>query len=253
MRSVLNIVWLYPDVLNLHGDRGNVMALMRVCEQSDIKANLTRVEHLGDDFSLDDADIVVVGPGELASMPTVAGVLATRRQQFDEYVESGRTMLVVGTSAALVARETKLTDAPGFAGLALIDAEVTERAEIYGDDLIVRADGEELAGIQVRLTDLRLGSADGFGEVLYGIGNDPSVPQLEGARRGNLIVTNLLGPMLAVNPWYAWRLIDQAMRLKGGAAQPVDDEQWVWERRGAAANRAFVAGKTLPPGAVRSL
>ena len=44
MSAELNILWMYPDVLNLHGDRGNLMAFEKVCKMLGVKANITKVE-----------------------------------------------------------------------------------------------------------------------------------------------------------------------------------------------------------------
>ena len=43
-KEELNITWLYPDVLNLHGDRGNVMALKKVGEMLNLEVNIKRVD-----------------------------------------------------------------------------------------------------------------------------------------------------------------------------------------------------------------
>ena len=46
MNNELNILWMYPDILNLHGDRGNLMAFERIGNLLDVKINITFLKHL---------------------------------------------------------------------------------------------------------------------------------------------------------------------------------------------------------------
>jgi len=251
----LDILWMYPGILNLHGDRGNLMALMRVRDQLGVQARLTRVDRLTGAFDLNKADVVWFGPGELTSIATVTRHLLPRVDEFRSYVDDGGTMLVVGTTAALVAKSTKRTDGHGFDGLGLLDMFVGERAQVYGDDLIVDADGMELGGFQIRLTDAHLANNQSpFAHVLYGIGDDPARPDVEGARRNNLIATNLLGPLLVRNPWFAARLIETAVarRFPGVTLHAPDADAWHFETLAAQAVRRFNATKALAPGTIRS-
>jgi len=264
-RPTLNVTWLYPDICNLHGDRGNLMALTRVCDQLGVDMSLTRVERLTDDVNLTDCDMVVVGPGELAVMPSVIASLS-QGDALRSYVETGGVMLVVGTSAAIVANQTLRCDGSQFAGLGLVDMVVRERQTIMGDDLIISADGHDLYGMQIRMTDLELAPGQSyFGRTLYGIGNS-GAPECEGARVGNLIVTNLLGPALAKNPWWAQSLVTTALARRSGRETVIPDspdsglrntgvassEPWSLERQGAKAVRRFTATKQVLPGVIRS-
>ena len=42
---MLNIVWAYPDILNLHGDRGNLLALERIAKMLEIETKVTKIEN----------------------------------------------------------------------------------------------------------------------------------------------------------------------------------------------------------------
>ena len=52
-KEELNITWLYPDVLNLHGDRGNVMALKKVGEMLNLEVNIKRVDSYSQKIDFD--------------------------------------------------------------------------------------------------------------------------------------------------------------------------------------------------------
>ncbi|MDP4181428.1 MAG: glutamine amidotransferase, partial [Bacillota bacterium] len=59
----LNICHLYPDLLNLYGDRGNIIALKRRSEWRGIKINITNIT-LGDCYIPESYDIVFLGGGQ---------------------------------------------------------------------------------------------------------------------------------------------------------------------------------------------
>jgi len=254
MKQEVRILWLYPDILNLHGDRGNAMALVRVCRSIGVEPILTRVDRQEDSIDLDSADLIVIGPGELAVMGSIGGALTPYAQKLADMVDAGTPMLVTGTSSAIVARETRRTDSSSIPGLGLVDMVVVEREEILGDDLILDAEGLELGGMQIRMTDMRLDPGQKpFATVLYGVGNADHT-DVDGACRSNLVVTNLLGPALTKNPWFARRLIDQALIVRYGEPSSVPDQDlWTLERTSASVIRRFNKTKTITTGTLRRL
>lgn len=60
---VLNIAHMYPDLLNLYGDRGNVLALLRRAQGRGIEVNV-RAYSIGDSISEKDVDLVFIGGGQ---------------------------------------------------------------------------------------------------------------------------------------------------------------------------------------------
>ena len=58
----LTIGHLYPDLLNLYGDRGNIQCLMRRCQWRGIEAETIAFE-LGDKIDFSRLDIVLLGGG----------------------------------------------------------------------------------------------------------------------------------------------------------------------------------------------
>ena len=58
----LNILWLYPDVLDLHGGRGDLMGLLHTAELLGLKPELKRVDAFDQEPDFDWADIIWLGP-----------------------------------------------------------------------------------------------------------------------------------------------------------------------------------------------
>jgi CobQ-like glutamine amidotransferase family enzyme len=206
---------MYPDILNLHGDRGNVMALQRVGAQFGVETHVRRISRLRDVLDLGWADLLVFGAGELAVMPEIAVALAGETDALHGFLEARKAIFCTGTTGTLFARETKRVDGSVLTGLGLLDMQCRERTTPLGDDLIFRVDGidEDICGIQIQMMDVFV--AEGqmpFGRVAYGYGNcgDAEICA-EGAVCGNLLFTNALGPVLAKNPWLVLWLLRKVL------------------------------------------
>ena len=246
----LNILWLWPDILNLHGDRGNLMALVRVCGLYGIDAKVTRVNRLKDMFWLDPVDLVMLGPGELAVMPQIVGALSKKYADLKNYTESGGILFTTGTTGAALGTQTVRTDESRIFGLGLLDMECRERKSIIGDDLIFRtADDQTVCGIQIQMMSVDLASGqEPFGNIVYGYGNNSG--KAEGAVNGGVIFTNALGPVLVKNPWLTLSLIRGALARRTAAlpqdALRFDPSLFTYELASAKAIRKFNDTKERP-------
>lgn len=212
----LNITWLYPDTLNLHGDRGNVMALERIGSKMDLQVNITRINSYKQEIDFDGTDIIVMNPGEVKSVSKLIDVLTEQKESFTRYIEAGKVMLVIGTSGAVMAKEIRYLDGTTKQGLGYLDMVAVQRETVYGDDVLytLNADKDmQIAGEQIQLIDMQVNSDIVLGTVKYGRGNNADGG--EGAKYKNLVFTNALGPVLVKNPWYAEYLIRLAMQIKG--------------------------------------
>lgn len=189
----LNIVWAYPDMLNLHGDRGNVMALERIAKQMDIKTNIKRIDSYEDKIDFNSADIIFFNPGELKVMPSIIEALEKQKEELEEYINNEKIIVVIGTTGSIMAKETKRIDGSSIKGLGVLDMNCTERKMVYGDDIhfsLVEDSSQELIGCQIQMIDTELQSDISFGQVIYGMGNNNG--KREGAKYKNVIFTNAL-------------------------------------------------------------
>jgi CobQ-like glutamine amidotransferase family enzyme len=249
----LRVLWLYPDILNLHGDRGNAMALVRVAGQLGLGAEVRRVTRLADEVDLDWANMLLLNSGELAVMTEVVRALSNEKLDVEKYSNAGGAVFCTGTAGAALARETERADGGIIQGLGLLGMRCRERAEILGDDVIFRTEEveEAICGIQIQMVDSFLDEGQApFGGLLYGHGNNGRAHNAahsgegpgggEGAIRKNITFTNALGPVLVKNPWLTLHLIERALgtplapeeKAKAAAA-------WGLERKSSEAIRAF--------------
>ena len=91
----LNICHLYPDLLNVYGDVGNILILKDRAERRGIKVNIVNIS-LIDNFNGDDMDIVFFGGGQDYEQSIVSEDLKTnKREEIAKYIEEGKVFLAI--------------------------------------------------------------------------------------------------------------------------------------------------------------
>lgn len=252
----IDIAWMYPDTLYLHGERGNVMALVKFARELGLAPKVHRIDMGSGDFNPMKYDIIFYGPGEISSFRSVINDIGTYQRSIAEYLAAGKVMLVTGTTVAMFGERIRRfsPDSPnGFGeiidGLCLIPAIAEEREYVFGDDEQVRAEyggySMELVGNQIQMADIEFlenSSFRRFGSVIYGRGNNGE-DGIEGVVYNNAIFTNMLGPVLVGNPWLAVRLLRTAAELKGIELRESDPD-YELEIRSLAQKKKFIEEKS---------
>ncbi len=213
----LTIGWMYPDLLNLHGERGSVQALVRAAENLGLEAQVRRVEEPEGEIPLDELDLLLYLPGEIRTLAMLREALRPQEEKLKQYVEQGGTVVAIGTAGLLFGKETLRRDGSRVEGLGLLDLTAAERELVWGDDLhvLLTDTKQELVGCQISMADVETPTP--LGRTLYGRGNNGA--GAEGARYRNLIYTNCLGPLFVKNPWFAEAILKDIVLHKLGVEQ----------------------------------
>jgi CobQ-like glutamine amidotransferase family enzyme len=223
----LRVCALYPDLMNIYADRGNLFVLQRRCQWRGIGFQLSG-SGLGDPLDGAGHDIYYIGGGqdrdqELCAEDLVAG----KRAALHEAAARGAVVLGVCGGYQLLGESYALGN-DRLQGVGLLDLRtVREPApRLIGNVAIeVDLDGEKrvLAGFENHGGRTRLGTgATPLGRVLKGHGNDGH-SGFEGAKVGNTIGTYLHGPLLPKNVWFADWLIATALGVDLDVLAPLDD------------------------------
>lgn len=239
----INIAWLYPDTLNLHGDRGNIMAFERVAAKLGVDVTITRVDDYDQTIDFENIDIVLMNPGEVRAIARLVDVLGKQKEALTKYVEAGKVFFAVGTTGVALGKGIKYLDGSKKTCLGLLDMVAKEREMIYGNDILfTMADDAsmEIVGSQIQLVDTKVDAANALGSVVYGYGNNND--KNEGARYKNLMFTNALGPVLVKNPWLAEYMLRIAAKNKGEAIAAPSPE-YKLEKDSNESIKAFIASK----------
>lgn len=239
MSNVIRIFWMYPDILNLHGDRGNLQALAYTAGLMGLKVEIEKVINPQDAMDLDRADLLVFNPGELKVCDRIARALEQKKDALDAYFVRGGAALVIGTSGTVFGKEVTRQDGSCFSGLGYLDVRAKERRMILGNDLHAQLpDGTELMGSQIQMAEYTVAPEQVLARVVYGHGNKND--GTEGAKSGNLIWTNLLGPVLVKNPWWAAQLLGAIAEGKGMTYRMPGREDFKLEYASLDAVKAYI-------------
>ena len=223
----LRVCALYPDLMNIYADRGNLLMLERRCDWRGIGFELTGVG-LEDELQAGAADLYYIGGGQDRDQELCARDLAEhKREALHEAAARGAAILAVCGGYQLLGHSYQL-GAEELPGVGLVDVTT------------VRSDGPRLIGniaIEVELMPGRTQTLAGFenhggrthlgagaaplGRVLKGHGND-GASGFEGVRAGNVVGTYMHGPLLPKNAWFADWLISAALPDAPELA-PLDD------------------------------
>ncbi len=242
---VLRVCALYPDLMNIYADRGNLLVLERRCSWRGLGFQLTPCG-LGE--SLDPAahDLFYLGGGQDRDQRLCAeDLVVLKREALQAASARGAVVLGVCGGYQLLGRSYELSPGEELPGVGLLDVHTVrsdgrrlignvaieielelDRSDDSTNEAAKRAGRRErgvLAGFENHGGRTYLGP-DGraFGRVLKGHGNDGD-SGLEGARRGNVIGTYLHGPLLPKNTWFADWLIATALGLGTKALAPLED------------------------------
>lgn len=227
----LRVCALYPELMSIYADRGNLLMLERRCAWRGLGFALTRAGH-GDAIDPDAHDLFYMGGGQDRDQQLVARDLYDhKRAALHTAVERGAAVLAVCGGFQLLGDHYELGHEriPGLGLVALdtVRADGGVATRLVGNVAIeVELPGLEgprvLAGFENHggRTHLR-GDEQPLGRVLRGHGNTGS-SGAEGVRRGKVIGTYLHGPLLPKNAWFADWLTHAALGLREPLA-PLDD------------------------------
>jgi CobQ-like glutamine amidotransferase family enzyme len=223
----LRVCALYPDLMNIYADRGNLLLLERRCAWRGIGFALTAAG-LGEGVDPDVHDLFYLGGGQDRDQALCAqDLVETKRDALHAAAQRGAIVLGVCGGYQLLGTSYALGDEE-LPGVGLVDLRTVreEGPRLIGNVAIeVELPGAPaprvLAGFENHggRTYLDRGEQP-LGRVLRGHGNT-GTSGFEGVRRGTVIGTYLHGPLLPKNAWFADWLVATALGLDG--LDPLDD------------------------------
>ncbi|MEJ7789370.1 MAG: hypothetical protein WKF29_05740 [Thermoleophilaceae bacterium] len=224
MTATLRVCALYPELMNIYADRGNIAVLQARCEWRGLGFELAS-STLGESFEPGDHDLFYIGGGQDRDQIAVAeDMQATKRAGLHSAADRGAVVLAVCGGYQLLGESYVLGERE-LPGVGLVDLRtVREAGERLIGNCAIEADlgngPRVIAGFENHGGRTHLGAGEQpLGHVLKGHGNNGR-DGLEGVRRANVIGTYLHGPILPKNVWLADRLIELAL---GVELEPLDD------------------------------
>ena len=224
MSATLRVCALYPELMNIYADRGNIAVLRARCQWRGLGFELA-ASSLAEPLDGGRHDLFYIGGGQDRDQIAVAeDMQVTKRDALHEAADRGAVVLAVCGGYQLLGHSYQLGQRE-LPGVGLVDL-TTVRGE--GERLIGNCAIESdlgtgprvIAGFENHGGRTHLGpEGQPLGRVLSGHGNNGR-DGYEGVRRKNVIGTYLHGPLLPKNAWLADRLIELALDIE---LEPLDD------------------------------
>ena len=211
----LRIAHLYPDLLNLYGDIGNMTTLKKRCEWRDISVQIDPI-YGNEKISFTDYDLVFLGGGSDREQLLVRDKLIKMKKELTAYVNDGGVLAAVCGGYQLLGSYYKLE-------ILNIQTEVG-KTRLISDVVIENEQFGTIVGFENHGGRTYINDHTPLGKVLYGNGNN-GTDGFEGVLYKNVIATYLHGSLLPKNPKLADHIIKLMLEQRGlnTELKPLDD------------------------------
>ena len=155
-KMTLRLGWMYPDCLNLHGERGSVQAFERVGRNLGVNVEIVRINDFDETIPFADLDLLMFLPGEIKEFEFIRPALDKQRKAMKAYIENGGWIIALGTTGLLFGKQTEREDGSIFEGLGLLNLTGKERKYVWGDDIHFRLRDTkmEIFGSMIQMADV---------------------------------------------------------------------------------------------------
>lgn len=218
----LTLCHLYPELLNLFGDTGNILTLVRRCQWRGIDVDVINY-NVGDKAAFEDVDIFFIGGGADSSMGIVRSDINNIKPQLECAIEEGKVLLAICGGYQLLGKYYK-GKKETIDGLGLLDFYTEAADKYFVGNVVVNTGDYHLIGFENHKGRTYLNGLSPLGYVVSGFGNNGK-DKTEGVRYKNVYGTYLHGPLLPKNPKLGDELISIALKNRHGieGLQELDD------------------------------
>ena len=224
----LKILWMYHDLMDLYGDKGNAEVLRYRSEKRGIECILDTCT-IGEKKDIASYDLFFMGGGADREQNLIYKDLLSRKDAIREAMDEKTAFLLICGGYQLFGRYYKDQDGKVIDALGFFDyyTEASDRDHrcIGNIALETELDGKKFMAVGFENHGGQTKNvASPFGKVLYGHGNEYRSP-FEGFKTDTVLATYMHGPLLPKNPMIADAVIARALRKRYGEVElaPLDD------------------------------
>ncbi len=223
----LNICHLYPDVMNLSCDRGNLICMEKRLQWRGIGVSI-RAVNMGEALDAAAFDLIFIGNGQPFVQPLLLeDLLQHKADAIRTAVEAGVPVLAIDGGFELLCKTCETAEGQKLEGLGILDAEVRYgKKRLVGNCAFFCEElGVTLVGFENHAGLVTLGNGvKPLGKVVAGDGNN-GTDGTEGARYRNVFASYAHGSLLPKNPVLCDHILKLALERKYGSVElpPLDD------------------------------
>lgn len=214
MSREINILHLFSDLLNLYGDKGNILSLVKRLEWRGISANVITVCDRSAEIDFKNADIVFLGGGPDKEQDVVCEILKSQKEELSAYVENGGVLLACCGGYEILGKSYYSASVKKD-GVGILDIYTEPCESRLISNVILQSDlfEQKITGFENHSGRMKIGDCAPLGRVILGNGNDGE-SGFEGAMYKNVIATYLHGPLLIKNPMLCDYILNAALKKK---------------------------------------
>lgn len=225
----VKILHLYPDMLNLYGDKGNIEALKKRLLWRGIEAEVCALTEGNENIDFENIDILYLGGGSDREQENVLSKLSEYKNEIKSFVESGKTLIATCGGFEMLGK-TLYSDGRKIEGLGIlnIETEVLENKQRLIGNVIARAEFMDslVVGFENHAGRININGMTPLLKVITGNGNSDKCGE-DGVIYKNLYGTNLHGPLFPKNPMLCDFILFNTLKHKYpdfNELLPLDDE-----------------------------
>ncbi|MDD5692880.1 MAG: glutamine amidotransferase [Patescibacteria group bacterium] len=224
MNKKLTLAHFYPDNMNLYGDLGNIVTLLKRCQWQNIDLEIIEIKKT-DKIGLKNVDIIFLGGGQDQGQKIIADDLLSRADMIKEEIEKGLVALTICGGFQLFGKYFQTAENERIPGISVFDCYTTAGQKRLIGNVIVDTEQSAkewlptaefphykpsrttLVGFENHSGQTILGdNCRPLGKIIKGFGNQGDSKH-EGGVYKNAFGTYLHGSLLPKNPWFADHLI----------------------------------------------
>lgn len=197
----IKILHLFPKLLSLYGEYGNIAVLRRTLEENGCTATVETYEN--GELSLDGFDFIYVGSGTEDTLMEAIRRLMPHKEAIAASIEGGKLWLATGNAMTLFGASVAHNEPTAEAlGCFAYTTAIHDQKRYLGDVLTAEAFGGQFVGF-VNTSSVYTGIASPLLQLKLNpqLGNDKASAS-DGIRYQNFYGTQLIGPVLAKNPHF---------------------------------------------------
>lgn len=214
----LTIGWLYPELMNTYGDRGNIIVLTKRSEWRNIQVDVKRISIEENPKEIQKCDLLFMGGAQDTQQEIVNADLFEKKGKYlKEKIEEGTPGLYICGAYQFLGKYYKTADGKKLPGLGVFPVYTEnpgDKAPRLIGNIVVDSGGEKIVGFENHGGRTYFENhTQAFAKVLKGYGNNGN-EKTEGIMFKNSIGTYMHGPILPKNPIIADWLIKKALEKK---------------------------------------
>ncbi len=198
-KESVKILWLYEDLLDLYGDRGNVSAITFQLRHLEIPYEIDK-KSIFDELDFEPYDLVYMGPGKDKNLIRASEHLAKYNNEIKKAYENKKVFFITGNAQLLFGREIEDENGNIFPCTELFDFKGKLTGDVFINDMVASPVFNVSSTVYgfINRTSYIVGEVNSsLFEVKY---SEKNIGKTEGILSENFFLTWALGPVLAKNP-----------------------------------------------------